>query len=267
MTTRQRSAARHILVAVVAVPAFAGTPRLAHAEDDVDGETPPSSSAQTAATGAFLPSALSASSEGRRGLVSLSGGYDNARRGGIYDTTAEAQITGPVSLIAGASYDGPGTDAAPHFELRVDALKQRKHGVDLAFSGGYSDVGFNTVPAVVTKLAIGRSVGPTYLLANLGYQRGLEEGEHAGELRVAALYPVTAAVHVGLDSRFQIDLERDDDEPSGETDWESRTGVVAGYTWNRLLFSAAAGVTSLRLRDGTPTQTGPTITGGLGVVF
>lgn len=267
MTYRQRSVARHILIAVVAVPALAGTPRLAHAEDDVDGETPPSSPAVTAKTGAFLPSALSASSEGRKGLVSLSGGYDNARDGGIYDTTAEANIIGPLTLSAGASYDGPGTDAAPHFELRVDALKQRKHGVDLAISGGYSDVGFNTVPAVVTKIAIGRSIGPAYLLGNLGYQRGLEEGEHAGELRVAALYPITESMHIGLDSRFQIDLERDDDEPSGETDWESRTGVVAGYAWNRLLFSATAGVTSLRLRDGTPTQTGPTVTGGVGVTF
>jgi hypothetical protein len=84
---------------------------------------------------------------------------------------------------------------------------------------------------------------------------------------LAALYPISDAAHIGLDSRFQIDLERDDDEPSGETDWESRIGVVASYAWNRIVFTGNAGVTALRLRTGAPATAGPSVMAGFGTAF
>ncbi|HEY0478782.1 MAG TPA: hypothetical protein VGD37_14790, partial [Kofleriaceae bacterium] len=148
-----------------------------------------------------------------------------------------------------------------------DALTQATYGLDAAVAAGYSDAGFNTVPAAVLKIAIGRNVGASYLLANLVYEHGLQQGERAGELRLAALYPVARAAHVGIDSRLQIDLERDGDEPAGETDWEWRSGLVASYAWNRIVFTGGGGISALRLRGGGPTAIGPVITAGFGTVF
>ena len=255
--------------AVIAAGAVASAPRMVRADDADDGDEhdAASAAAPSAEAGAFLFAALSPRTAGRRGLVMVTGGWDEARGGGVYDIAAEARMLGPVSLLAGATYDGPGTRAAPHVELRLDALAQARHGLDLAIAAGYSDVGFNSVPTAELKLAIGRNVGASYLLANVVYQHGLEENERSGELRLAALYPVGHAVHVGVDSRFQIDLERDDDEPTGETDWEWRSGLVASYAWNRLVFTGGGGVSALRLRSGGPTAVGPVVTAGVGTVF
>lgn len=242
---------------------------MAHADDDAaqEVEAPPTSVSRSVEAGAFLSSALSPRNEGRRGLVTVMVGWDHARPGGVYDTAAEAQLVGPVSLLAGAIYDGSATSASPRFELRLDTLEQARHGLDAAVAIGYADAGFNTVPTAVLKVAIGRNVGASYLLANVDYDHGLQEGERSGELRLAALYPVTRATHVGIDSRFQIDLERDDDEPAGESDWEWRSGLVASYAWNRIVFTGGGGISALRLRGGAPTAVGPVLTAGFGAAF
>jgi hypothetical protein len=255
-----------LFFAVTTVGALAGTAR-ADDGDLVDETPPPSSAARNAETGAFLPSALSARTDDRRGMVMVMGGWDQARGGGIYDTVAEARLLGPISLLAGATLDGPGTNAAAHLELRLDTLHQATHGLDMAIAAGYTDAGFNAVPAAVLKVAIGRNVGASYLLANVVYEHGLEDGERAGELRLAALYPVGSAVHVGIDSRLQVDLEHDHD-PTSEPDWESRSGLVASYAWNRIVFTGGAGISALRLRTTTPTTAiGPVVTAGFGTVF
>jgi hypothetical protein len=242
---------------------------MAYADDDdgLDVNPAPASAARSAETGAFLSSALSPTTEGRRGLATVTVGWDQARAGGTYDATAEAQLLGPVSLVAGAAYDGPGTRAAPHFDLRLDTFKQATHGLDMAVAVGYTGAGFNTVPAAELKLAVGRSLGASYLLANVVYDHGLQDGERAGELRLAALYPVNRAAQVGIDSRFQIDLERDNNEPPGETDWEWRSGLVANYTWNRIVFTGGGGISALRFRGGPATAVGPVVTAGFGTVF
>lgn len=258
--------------AIAAAGALAAAPQPVRADDSdgvdvLDDEHAPSAGTHSAEAGAFLISALSPRSEGRRGLVTVSGGWDRARDGAIYDTTIEANLLGPLSLSAGALHDGPGTSASTHFELRLDALHQARHGLDLAIAGGYTDAGLNTVPAAVLRLAVGRNVGASYLLANVVYDHGLEEGERSGELRLAALYPVARAVHIGIDSRLQIDLERDSDEPSGEVDWDWRSGLVASYAWNQFVFTGGGGISALRLRSGGPTAVGPVVTAGLGTVF
>lgn len=267
MLVRERSSVFCFVFALVAVGALAGTPRIAHGDDDHVDEDPPSSAAASAEAGAFLASALSPRSEGRRGLATIMAGWDGARSGAIYDTGAEARLLGPVSLRAGAVHDGPGTGASPHIELRLDAFRQTTHGLDMAVAAGYSDVGFNTLPAAVLKVAVGRTVGTSYLLGNAAYQHSLQEGDRSGELRLAALHPVSRLVHVGIDSRLQIDLERDDDEPAGEAEWEWRGGFVASHTWNQFVFTGGGGISALRLRSGGPTAVGPVFTAGFGRVF
>lgn len=268
MTSRKRSAASYLVFAFLAVGVLAGGRRMAHADDDAVDETPPPSSAsRSVEAGAFLPSALSPRNEGRRGLVTVMAGWDQARGGRIIDAAAEANLVGPVSLLAGAVSDGPGASASPRFELRLDAVKQAKYGVDMAVAVGYADAGFSSLPVAVLKVALGRTAGTSYLLANAVYEHGLQEGERAGELRLAALHPVSRAAHVGIDSRFQIDLERDDDEPPGEVEWDWRSGFVASYAWNRLVFTGGGGISALRLRGGGSTEVGPVVTAGIGTVF
>ena len=266
MIAPPRSSTSGLLLAIFAGGAVVGSPRIARADDD-DTDAPPAESAapRSAEAGAFLASALSPRADGRRGLVAITGGWDRARGGAIYDAAAEARLLGPVSLLAGATYDGPGTSASPRFELRLDALRQSAHGLDVAVAAGYSGASFNMVPAAVLKLAVGRTVGATYLLANAAYEHGLEDGERSGELRAAALYPITRTAQIGLDSRLQIDLEHDHD-PTEEPDWESRSGVVASYAWNRFVLTGSAGIAALRFHTGS-TAVGPAITAGLGTVF
>ena len=256
--------------AVIAAGALAAAPGPARADDHddvLDDHDAPDAAAHAAEAGAFLISALSPRSDGRRGLVTAAIGWDRARSGSMYDTTVEANLLGPVSLTAGALHDGPGTSASAHFELRLDALHQATQGLDLAIAAGYTDAGLNTVPAAVLRVAVGRNVGASYLLANVVYDQGLQDGERSGELRLAALYPVARAAHVGIDSRLQMDLERDNDEPSGEVDWEWRSGLVASYAWDRFVITGGGGVSALRLRSGGPTEVGPVVTAGIGTVF
>jgi hypothetical protein len=234
--------------------------------DDVDVALPSTSVSRLVESGGLLPSALAARNDGRRGLVVVMAGWDQARKGSVYDTSADAPLVGSLSLQAGATYDGPGTNAAAHFELRLDALTQAAHGLDLAVAAGYTDGGFNTVPAAVWKLAIGRNLGASYVLANVVYDHGLQDGERSGEVRLAALYPVAHAAHVGIDSRLQLDLEHDND-PSSETDWEWRSGFVASYAWNQMVFMGGAGVSALHMHTAAPTAVGPVITAGLGTIF
>lgn len=269
LTSRSRSSTRSFAAALIAIGGAVTTPSLARADgpDDHDEVAAPEA-AHTAETGGFLASALAARSDGRRGLVTVLGGYDGARKGGIYDTTGEAQLTGPLSLRAGASYDGPGTSSSPHLELRLDTLRQDRHGIDLAIAGGYTGAGFNDVPAAVLKLALGRSIGATYMLANLTYEHGLADGERAGEFRLAALVPVAQGTHVGVDSRLQVDLERGGHDPDGETDWEWRSGLVASYAWDRYVVTGSGGVSAVRIRGATPgPAVGPSVMAGLGTVF
>lgn len=264
MTPSRQRNSPCLWIAAVTAGALAVLPGVARA-DDVDDDAPPRSASPSAGAGAFLPSALSPRSDGRSGLVAITGGLDRARGGAIYDATAEAHLLGPVSLVAGAAYDGPGTTTSPHLELRLDAARQATHGVDVAVAAGYTNAGFNLVPAAVARIALGRNLGASYVLANVAYEQGLEDGEQSGELRLAALHPISAAVHVGLDSRLQVDLEHNHD-PNGEAAWEWRSGLVASYAWNRLVFTGTGGVSALRFHTG-PTEVGPVVTAGVGTIF
>jgi hypothetical protein len=272
MLSRDRSAARSLVFAVGAVAAvvtLAETRRVARADDGVVDEEPaaPTLVSRSVEAGGLLSSGLSPRNDGRRGLVMAAVGWNDARASATYDVAAEAHLLGPLSVRAGAFSDGPDTSTSTHVELQLDAVKQATHGVDVAVAVGYSGAGFSTVPAAVLKVAIGRSMGASYVLANMGYEQGLQDNERSGELRLAVLRPLSRSVHVGIDSRFQIDLERDDDEPPGETESEWRTGFVASHTWNRLVFTVNGGVSALRLRGSDSTAVGPIVTGGFGTVF
>jgi hypothetical protein len=227
----------------------------------------PASTADDAAAGAFLPAGMTPRRIDERALASFSVGWDGATSSAMIEASAEARLAGSLSLRAGASADGDPSRTGPRFELRWDAAAQKSAGIDVAVSGAYDGNGFNTVPAVGLELALGRRFGATYVLANAGYGQGLELGERYGEARMAALCRVFEAASIGVDSRLQVDLERDDDEPAGERDFEWRSGLLASYTLSSYVVTLGGGVSVSRWRADERTAVGPVVMAGLGATF
>lgn len=251
---------------VLTALAIAGAP-VARAADE-EPEPPRAVLSRTATSaGTFLPWTMAARSDSQRALVYSQGGYDGARQGAVLQTVVEAQVLGRVALRAAASYLGAESRVSPEVGLRVDALRQPHHGVDLALLGVYEDAGFNTVRAMTVRVAASRAFDETRVVANLGYGLGLEEGEHYGDARLAGLHPLTRDLHVGLDSRLRIDLERDSDEPPGEPDWELAVGPLAAYSLGRFVVTASAGFSAIKLRLVGPTHLGAIANLGFGAVF
>ncbi|HET6147643.1 MAG TPA: hypothetical protein VFH68_08925 [Polyangia bacterium] len=217
-------------------------------DDDQSAAPRTADAAAGVAAGAFLPWSMAARVDSQRALALVQGGYDSARRGSLWQATAEVELFGRVSLRGGSTYLGPSGTMRPDFAVRVDALRQERHGIDLAGSVGYEAQGFNLKPAIIARVAAARLLGSTRLLANAAYGVGTVEGERFGDLRLAGLRPVTRDLHVGLDSRFRIDLERDQHEPPGEPEWEVDAGPVATYALGRFVVSASAGATALKYR-------------------
>jgi hypothetical protein len=237
------------------------------ADDEVEPLPEATASEKSAASGAFLPWTMGARSDAQRALVHVQGGYDSAEKGAVFQTVLEAQVLGRLSVRGGGSYLGPSGQFRPEAGLRVDALRQERHGVDLAVLAVYEARGFNMVKAATARVAVSRTFGETRLVGNVGYGYGFEDGERYGDFRLAGLRAVTQHLQVGLDSRMRIDLERDNDEPAGEPEWDLVTGPVATYTFDRLLFSASAGMSATKMRLMPGNRVGAIGTLGVGTVF
>lgn len=242
---------RALTLASLAAALGLGAPRVALADPgDGDGpEAPPVSAARSAESGAFLPFTLPASSASQRAYLTLQGGYDAARGGAVFDTAVQATIVGPLSLRGGAAYVGPAGTLRPSVALTVQALRQDRHGVDFSVYGGYQAQGFNTVPAAHLMLAVGRTVGRVSLLANVGYGYGPDEGEHYGEVHLAGLVRVFPSLHIGLDARARLDLERDGDEPENEPDWDLVAGPMVTWSVGHFAVSASGGLAAIKFRN------------------
>jgi hypothetical protein len=254
-------------IAITAALSVAAAAEAQAAHDDLTAEKAVTSAEKSVSYGAFLPWTMGARSDPQRALVYTQGGYDGAEKGAVFQALAEAQIFGRLSLRAGGGYLGPSGTFRPEAGLRVDALRQERHGVDLAVLGVYEARGFNTVQAVTARVAVSRAFGATRLVSNVGYGLGLEEGEQYGDFRLAGLHGLTTRLHVGLDSRFRVDLERDSDEPAGEPDWELVTGPLAAYSIDRFVVTATAGLSALKRRLVPGNNIGAIGAVGFGAVF
>lgn len=225
---------------------------LARADDPPTGgdnaPQAPVSGARSAEGGAFLPYGVPARADTQRAFLWMGGGYDAARGGVVFDSAVQATLYGPLSVRAGAGYVGPNGQVRPGVSIAVQALRQASHGVDLSVFAGFQSQGFNTVPALQATVALGRQFGRFGLLTNVGYGYGLEGGEHYGELRLAGLARVLPSLHVGLDARGRVDLERDDDEPTDEPDYEITAGPVVTWSIHRFSVTASGGVATIKFR-------------------
>lgn len=255
-----------VCIGALVVLECATVPALAQERDE--DAVVPATAQQAADAGAFTSWAIGASRESQQATARVVGGYDGASKKGLFDSAAEAHIMGPLSLRAGGSYAPAEAGLSLRLQGKLAALSQEEHGVDLAVVAGYESNGFNEVSAVAGTLALGKSLGRLRLLANVGYARGIErEEEQYASAALAALYRVSQDVQLGLDSRFRIDLERDDDEPAGEREWDVLAGPQITLTRGSFALTVGGGATANRLRLDAETRAGALIYLGLGAAF
>jgi hypothetical protein len=237
--------------------------------------------ARSAAAGTFLRLTESPTTSTHRVSVSTHGGYDASRQATLLDargdivllshTGLERRSKVGLAVVGGGSYS-VGSPAVSDFSsaragLKVQPIFQEQLGFDAAVSVTYDSRGFNLVPAISTDLLLARSIGQTQLVLNIGYGAGVRESERAGRLRAAVLTRLVADLRVGLEARGQLDLERDDDEPSGESDYEVTASAVANYTISHLSLTAGVGPGAVRYRDGQETHVGVVATFGVGATL
>lgn len=246
MPPRPRSPSR--LVPALAAALAAGVARADPPTEGDRARVPPASAARSAEAGAFLPLGVPARHDTQRAFLWMTTGYDAARGGMVFESAVQATLLGPLSVRAGAGYVGPNGQFRPSVTLAAQALRQSAHGVDLAVYAGFQSQGFNTVPALQATVALGRQFGRVGLLTNVAYGYGLEGGEHYGEVRLAGLARVLPSLHVGLDARGRVDLERDANEPADEPDFELTAGPVATWSIDRFSLTASGGIASIKLR-------------------
>jgi hypothetical protein len=245
--------------------------RLAFAEGEPPAEgTDPDTPAQIAArvaSGAALPWTHAAARPGTGVLVGTYGGYDASTRAPVLHGVIEATVVERITLRAAASNYGMSESLRPSAGVVIDVLREASSGVDLAVGSEYEATGWNRVPAVVARAAIARTMGKTRLIGNVALGVGLTDDELYGDVRAAALRAFGAGIFAGLDARARLDLERDDDEPDGEPDWDVQAGPVITYVIGRVAISAAAGLSAWKLRAGGPTRAGALGALGFGAWF
>jgi len=252
-----------------------------HDAAESDDGAPLRTAERSAAAGVFLRLVESPTTSTHQVAVGSYGGYDGSRQGALFETRGEVVLMSRaglerrsalgLSLVGGGAYaaGAPGrsdtTGARVGFKLQP--LFQEQVGLDVALSVTYESRGFNLVPAVSTDLLLARQIGQAQLLFNAGVGAGLRESECSGRVRAAILLPLLAQLGVGLEARGQLDLERDQDEPAGETDYEFAASAVANYAISHFSLTAGAGPGAIRYRNGQATEVGVVATVGIGAAL
>jgi hypothetical protein len=227
------------------------------AEVDVVQDTAEAALNQTASTaplGAFLPFSQPASIAGQRAYAVGVAGYDSARRAGTFEASAEVRLWGPVAIRGGAVYSNGDRRLRPSFGARVQGLQEGRHGVDGAVGVFYRPEGLTEAEGEIESvLSVGRHAGGTYLLANLLYGQDPEGRERDGEVRLAALRPVTTRFLLGFDGRLRFDLGSDATRLAqhNEPTLDALLGPSATALLGPIALSVQGGGSALRLRQST----------------
>jgi hypothetical protein len=219
---------------------------------------------QSAGTGAFLPFTLSAAIDKQAALGSAVGGYDGGHKAGVFEAAAEARLFGPVALRGGAVYSSTGDRLRPSLGVRVQALRESRHGVDGALGLAYRPEGLTEMEGELEAvLSLGAHLGPTYLAGNLAYGQDPEGHERDGELRLAALHPIGARVLVGGDARVRFDLGSQ--AAKQEPRLDAVIGPVASLVTGPVALLVQAGASAVKLQEAT--TIGALVLGGVGASF
>jgi hypothetical protein len=269
-----RARRRQRYAELLAVLLLAVIPRRASAQLALASDSPASNQRDSPvrgglATGAFLPYTTNASVQGYRAAAYAAGSHDGVRKGTVEMLRGEVVLLGrgkrasavSLSVFGGGAYAAPDTRVAPggsaYGGLKLQPLRQDRHGVDLAVAGGYTSSGFNLLPALFSELLIGRRFGSVSLIANATYGQSVVDADRFGSLRAAALVQILEPLYVGLDAKVSTDLERDQTEPEFEPQLEGQGAGFVSYAFATITFSARAGVRALRYRQQSDLRVGP----------
>jgi hypothetical protein len=224
--------------------------------------------ADSANTAAFAFLAQSAQVDRQRALAVGFGGYDGAARAGLFESAAEVTLFGPVAIRGGAVYSPSSGRLRPSVGGKVQFLRSGLHGVDGTVGVFYRPEGLTEPEGEIEGFAaLGRTIGRTYLTANLLYGQDPEGRERDGEVRLSALRPVTTRVLLGVDGRCRFDLGSDPGKLAahGEPTFDALAGPTASVLVGPVALLAEAGA-SVRRFGGT-TAYGPFAIAGVGTVF
>lgn len=219
------------------------------------------------AQGAFSPWSAPPAQHGVRASAWILGGYETAGQNPEVRSLAEAKIRGPFALRAGVNYDGLAKATRPFVGGRADLLNEARDGLNLAAIAQLQPVGFNTVPELGLGIALGRRIGRVLLFANAGYAQGLQAEERNASAGLAALVTLNEFERLGFDSKLQIDLERDGDEPAQEPDFRLVAGPLSTTTLGSISVSVGAGLSTWKYRLEPATHVGAIAYTGLGLGF
>ncbi len=235
--------------------------------DDTDTgvEKPKNDASETVEAGNFLP--LGVSPKTPTSHAQMVGGYDTARGGALVMTQLQARLHKRFYLIVAGTYEGPSdTTLEPSVMGQGIVLDEKSQGLDLAVQGGWEHQGFNQVPAVVGRVAVGKHVGGAYVLASSAVGFGTSDNERYGELTLGGVGEVLPKLYAGLDARGRMDLQHETD-PSTEDAWDVQAGPVATYAAGPVAVTAMAGVSALQQHVSPSDKVGAITMLGLGAVF
>jgi hypothetical protein len=221
----------------VALQLAAVTPVLAQSADGADSSAT-ARATRSAEAGMFLPETVAPRTDSQRAFALVLGGYDTPRQKGQLEGTADVTLFGPVAARVGVLYGQTSNRLRPSAGLRVQALSQDKHGIDMGFGAFYRPEGFTEAGGEIEVLAMfARTFGHLGLFANLIYGQDPEAAERDGEVRLACLYAWSARFQGGIDTRMRFDLGSD--AGKARTQGEAELDFVAGPTVSYVLGDVA----------------------------
>lgn len=217
----------------------------------------------SARLGSFLPLSISPATPASD--VRTFGTYDGARKRAVVSVDTMAMFASWFQLQAGARYEQGDGNVRSRVLAQLGLLEDDKQGLDLQLGLGWQERGINDVMAGRALLAIGHELAHTYVMGSATFDLG-ERNERGLALNAAAIHAVRQDLYVGVDSRVQLDLERDADEPMNESTWDLQAGPVVTYAVRSYTVTASTGVATAKPRMAS-LETGMFGTIGLGAAF
>ena len=263
-----RSSCGVLLTAALSLAPVAARAAAPESADDGEVGAPRDRLADSANGAAFAFLAQSAQVDRQRALAVGFGGYDGARRSGLFESAAEVTRFGPFAVRAGAVYSSSSERLRPSVGGKVQLLRSARHGVDGTVGVFYRPEGLTEPEREIERLAaLGGAIGRTYLTGNLFYGQDPEGRERDGEVRLSALRSVTTRVLLGIDGRCRFDLGSDPATLAahGEPTFDALVGPSANVLVGPVALLAEAGASVRRL--GGATAFGPFAIAGVGTVF
>jgi hypothetical protein len=217
-----------------------------------DGVVAMQTAHDSAKAGMFLPLTMGPSVSSQRAFARGFGGYDSARRAARFESTVDATLYGPVAARVTVEYGERAGSLRPGGGLRVQALSQDKHGVDLTVAVLYRAEGFTEAEGEIEGvIALARRIGHWGMFANLVYGQDPEGNERDGEVRLATLYDL-ADLQLGLDARLRLDLGKEGErqgKKEEEADFDAQAGVLATYALGPVALLASAGFSGVSVHE------------------